>query len=428
MTSGVDTTLLLYSRFSMTKTLLKSALILDPISKHHGKKRDILLQGNTLLAIAPELADTKARVVAGKGYVVSRGWTDATARCGEPGFEYKEDFQSLRKAAAHGGMTRIAVLPSTLPAVDHKSAIHFIHSQNTTGIEFVAIGALSHNLDGKQLSEMFDMKQAGAVAFSDDHGAIGTELMCRALEYSKNLHTPVLVLPIDRGLNSNGQMHESPVSVSLGMKGIPSLAEELRVQRDLELLRYCGGRLHFMLISSAKSVDLVRKAKREGLSVTCAVAAHQLLFTDEDLRSFDTNFKVLPPLRGKDDRKALIQGLKDGTIDAIVSDHCPEDTEHKVREFEDANFGMSSIQTAFCAAFTALEKHLTPEEIIDKFTAGPERILGLSAQPLEEGFGSPVSVFQPEEPTEFSSDQWHSKSKNSPLLGKTLKGKVLVFH
>jgi dihydroorotase len=412
----------------MTKTLLKSALILDPISKHHGKRRDVLLQGNRLLSIAPELTDVKAKVFSGKGCIVSRGWTDATVRCGEPGYEFKEDFESLRRAAAAGGMTRVAVLPSTLPVVDHKSAVHFVHAQHSTGVEFVAIGALSHGLEGKQLAEMFDMKQAGAVAFSDDYGAIGTELMCRALEYSKNLHTPVMVLPLDRGLNSNGQMHESPVSVSLGMKGIPSLAEELRIQRDLDLLRYCGGRLHFMLLSSAKSVDLVRKAKREGLQVTCAVAAHHLLFTDEDLRSFDTNFKVLPPLRGKEDRKALIQGLKDGTIDAIVSDHCPEDVEHKVREFEDANFGVSSVQSAFCSAFTALEKHMTIDEIIEKFTSGPERILGLSAQPLEEGFGSPVSVFQPEEQTTFTADQWQSKSQNSPVLGKTLQGKVLVFH
>lgn len=412
----------------MTKILLKSALIVDPASKHHGKKRDVLLQGNTLLSIAPELSDVKAKVLPGKGWVVSRGWTDATARCGEPGHEYKEDFRSLRAAATKGGWTRMAILPSTQPAVDTKSAVLFVRSQSTSTIEFIPIGALSQNLEGKQLAEMFDMKQAGAAAFSDDHGAVGTELMCRALEYSKNLNAPLMVLPIDRGLNSNGQMHESAVSVSLGMKGIPSLAEELRVQRDLDLLRYCGGRLHFMLISSAKSVDLIRKAKREGLQVTCAVAAHQLFFTDEDLRTFDTNFKVLPPLRGKEDRKALIQGLKDGTIDAIVSDHTPEDVEHKVREFEDANFGMSSAQSAFNLAYTALEKHLTIEEIIEKFTSGPERILGLSAQPLEEGFGSPVSVFHPEEQTVFSHEQWHSKSANSPVLGMTLHGKVVAPH
>ncbi len=410
----------------MMKVLLKSALILDPASRHHGKKRDVIIQGNTLLSIATELNDPKARVVPGKGWIVSRGWTDITARSGEPGAEYKEDFQSLLAAANRGGFVRVAVLPSTLPVVDNKSAVQFMLTKSNSRVEVLPIGALSQQLEGKQLAEMFDMQQAGAAAFSDDRSNLSTEIMCRALEYSKNLGATLMVLPIDRGLNGNGQMHEGPISVSLGMKGIPNLAEELRVQRDIELLRYCGGRLHFMLISSGRSVDLIRKAKREGLHVTCAVAAHQLLFTDDQLQTFDTNFKVLPPFRGKEDRKALIAGLKDGTIDAIVSDHSPEDVEHKVREFEDANFGISSIEATFCTAFTALEKNLTPEEIIEKFTAGPERVLGLSAQPLEEGFGAPVSIFNPEENTSFDANTWVSKSKNSPVIGMQLRGRVMV--
>jgi dihydroorotase len=217
-------------------------------------------------------------------------------------------------------------------------------------------------------------------------------------------------------------MHEGSVSVSLGMKGLPSLAEETRIQRDLELLRYCGGRIHFMLISTAKSVELIRKAKREGLAVTCGVAAHQLLFTDEDLRTFDSNYKVIPPFRSKEDRKALIAGLKDGTIDAIVSDHSPEDVEHKVREFEDANFGVSSIESSFCSAFTALEKYMTVEEVIEKFTSGPEGVLGLAPSPVSEG--ASVSVFIPDSNTEFTPSTWISKSKNSPVIGMSLRGEV----
>jgi dihydroorotase len=177
-----------------------------------------------------------------------------------------------------------------------------------------------------------------------------------------------------------------------------------------------------MLISTARSVELIRKAKRDGLHVSCAVAAHQLLFTDEHLTGFDSNYKVIPPFRSKDDRKALIAGLKDGTIDAIVSDHCPEDVEHKVREFEDANFGISSIEASFCTAFTALEKHMSPEEIIEKFTSGPESILCLSPQPVSEG--AHVSVFNPESNTEFTSATWMSKSKNSPVIGMSLRGEV----
>jgi len=415
-------TFCLYSRFSMMKVLLKSALIYDPTSAHHGKKRDVLLQGNKLLSIAPEIQDSRARSLSGKGFIVSRGWTDLSARSGEPGAEYKEDLSSLKAAARKGGFVQVALLPSTQPAADHKSAIRFIRDHSDSHLELIPIGALSQKLEGRQLAEMFDMQQAGAGAFSDDRNNVSTELMCRALEYARNLQSLVITLPWDRGLNGNGQMHEGAVSVSLGMKGIPTLAEEIRVQRDIELLRYCGGRLHFMLISTARSVELIRKAKRDGLLVTCAVAAHQLLFTDEYLAGFDSNYKVIPPFRGKEDRKALIAGLKDGTIDAIVSDHCPEDVEHKVREFEDANFGISSIEASFCTAFTALEKHMSPEEIIEKFTSGPESILGLPAKSVNEG--SHVSIFNSESNTEFTSAAWISKSRNSPVIGMILRGEV----
>lgn len=409
----------------MIKVLLKSALIHDPASSHHGKKRDVLVQGNRLLSIANEITDSKAKTVNGKGCIVSRGWTDLSARGGEPGAEFKEDFISLKKAARRGGYARIALLPSTLPAVDTKSAVHFLKGHSEIGCELLSLGGLSQKLEGKQLAEMFDMHQAGAVGFSDDRGDISTELMCRALEYTHNFGGRMLVLPWDRGVNGNGQMHEGEVSVSLGMKGIPTLAEEIRVQRDIELLRYCGGKLHFMLVSSARSVEMIRKAKRDGLHVTCAVAAHQLLFTDDSLRTFDSNFKVIPPFRGKEERRALIAGLKDGTIDAIVSDHCPEDVEHKVREFDDAFFGISSLESTFCTAFTALEKHMTPQEIIEKFTSGPEHVLGLDAHPISEDSNVSVSVIFTDEDTSFTSENWQSKSKNSPVLGMTLRGRVL---
>lgn len=409
----------------MIKVLLKSALIHDPASSHHGKKRDVLVQGNRLLSIANEITDTKAKTVSGKGCIVSRGWTDLSARVGEPGAEFKEDFISLKKAARRGGYARIALLPSTLPAVDNKSAVHFLKGHSEIGCELLSLGGLSQKLEGKQLAEMFDMHQAGAVGFSDDRGNVNTELMCRALEYTQNFGGRILALPWDRGVNGNGQMHEGEVSVSLGMKGIPTLAEEIRVQRDIELVRYCGGKLHFMLISSARSVEMIRKAKRDGLHVTCAVAAHQLLFTDDSLKTFDSNFKVIPPFRGKEERRALIAGLKDGTIDAIVSDHSPEDVEHKVREFDDALFGISSLESTFCTAFTALEKHMTPQEIIEKFTSGPEHVLGLEPNPISEDSTVSVSVIFTDEDTSFTHENWQSKSKNSPVLGITLRGRVL---
>ncbi len=406
----------------MMKVLLKSALIYDTTSLYHGKKRDILLQGNRILSIAPEIQENRIKSVDGKGLIVSRGWSDLVARSGEPGMEYKEDFTSLKNAARRGGYAQVALLPSTLPVIDNKSAIQFIANQSDQQVTFLPIAALSENLQGKQLTEMFDMQQAGAVAYSDDRGSISTELMCRALEYSQTVNGRIMVLPFDRGVNGNGQMNESLVSVSLGMKGIPNLAEDIRVQRDIELLRYCGGRIHFMLISSARSVEYIRRAKREGLNVTCSVAAHQLMFSDDSLKSFDSNFKVLPPFRSKEDRKALIAGLKDHTIDAIVSDHSPEDVEHKVREFEDANFGISSIEATFCTAFTALEKLMSVNEIIEKFTTGPERVLGITPKSVD--VGASVSIFRSDSHTEFTSENWQSKSKNSPLIGMTLRGEV----
>jgi dihydroorotase len=406
----------------MMKVLLKSALIYDPISSHHGKRRDILLQGNRILSIAPEIQENRARIIDGKNCVVSRGWSDAMARSGEPGNEFKEDFTSLKQAARRGGFTNVALLPSTKPATETKSAVQFILNQSDEQITFLPVGALSEHLQGKQLTEMFDLEQAGVVAFSDDREAISTELMCRALEYSQRMKGRVMVLPFDRSINGTGQMNESLISVSLGMKGIPNLAEDIRVQRDLELLRYCGGKIHFMLISSARSVEYIRKAKREGLDVTCSVAAHQLMFTDESLKSFDSNFKVLPPFRSKEDRKALIAGLKDDTIDAIVSDHCPEEVEHKIREFEDASFGISSIESTFCVAFTALEKSMSVGEIIEKFTTGPEKVFGMTPQPV--GVGNAVSIFRIDTDTHFTSENWQSKSKNSPVIGMTLRGEV----
>jgi len=414
--------LYLYSRFSMIKVLLKSALIHDPTSAHHGKRRDVLLQGNRILTIANEIQDSRSKTVNANGHIVSRGWIDLAARSGEPGMEFKEDFRSLKNAARRGGYVKVAIFPSALPVTDNKSAIHFISKHSDQQIEFLPIGALSENLDGKQLAEMFDMQQAGAIAYSDDRGDIGTELMLRALEYSQNLQGRIMVLPCDRRVNWNGQMHEGLISVSLGLKGIPNLAEDIRVQRDLELLRYSGGRLHFTLISSSRSVDLVRKAKRDGLNVTCSVAAHQLLFCDDSLTSFDSNFKVIPPFRSKEDKKALIAGLKDGTIDAIVSDHCPEDIEHKKREFEDANFGISSLESTFCTAFTALEKHMSASEIMEKFTSGPEKILGITPNSIDEG--AHVSVFCAEGNTDFTAHSWQSKSKNSPVIGMKLRGEV----
>ncbi len=407
------------------KTLIQSARIIDPGTPHHGKKRDLLIAGGRIQKIAVSIDDSGTRVIKGKDLSVSKGWIDLSARFCDPGFEYKENLRSGAAAASRGGFRYVALMPGTNPIADHRGAIeNTLRNSGASGVHFLPVGALSSRMEGKQLSEMFDMHSAGAVAFSDDKNNLNTEMLSRALEYSSNFGGLVMTFPFDRGLNAHAQMHEGAMSVALGMKGMPNVAEEIRVMRDLELLRYHGGRLHFSAISTGKSVEFIRKAKKDGLHVTCAIAAHQLMFTDEDLRTFDSNYKVLPPFRTKEERKALIAGLKDGTIDAICSDHTPEDVEHKVREFEDAAFGISSIQTTFCTALTALEKYLDSDKIIALFTEGPSHVLGMETQHIEEGNDANITVFSTSEKTRFEIADWRSLSRNNPLIGSELTGKV----
>lgn len=408
------------------KTLIKSALVHDPSSQHHGKRRDILLDKGIIAQVGVSISDSKAKPIEGDGLMVTPGWIDLKAHFCDPGIEYKEDLKSGLAAANKGGFRKVLLMPSTLPVVDSKSTVEYVlRNAVHPNVEVMVAGSLSDKMEGKQLSEMFDMYATGAMAFTDDKKNVGAELMSRALEYAKNFGGLVMSFPYERALSSHGQMHEGAMSVALGMKGIPNVSEDMRVQRDLELLRYHGGRLHFMLVSTAKSIELIRKAKKEGLNVTCAIAAHQLSFLDEDLKTFDSNYKVLPPFRTKEERKALIAGIKDGTIDAICSDHSPEDIEHKVREFEDAEFGISSIETAFCSAWTSLSQHMEIADFVSLLTTGPAKVLGITNQIIEEGNPDSITVFSPTDATTFHKSEWISKSYNSPFIGKTLIGKVV---
>ncbi len=408
------------------KTLIKSALILNRQSSHHGKRRDILIDKGVIEKISANIEAPKAHEIKARGLCVSPAWIDLRANFRDPGFEYKEDLASGIAAAVAGGFGTVVLMPSTLPVIHGKSQVEYIAAQtrNST-VRILVTGSLSDNMEGKQLSEMFDMHNSGAVAFTDDKQSVGTELMSRALEYSKNFNGLLYSFPFDQGVNPGGTVHEGKTSVAMGTKGLSSLSEELRLQRDIELLKYCGGRLHVSLVSTARSVELIRKAKKEGLQITCGIAAHQLSFIEEDLLNFDSNLKVLPPFRSASDTKALISGLKDGTIDAICSDHSPEDIEHKSREFEDAAYGISSIQTTFCAALDKLSGQMELERIVDLFTSGPASVLKLEQPTIEAGNKISLTAFSTEENTTFTKEGWLSKSENSPYINATLKGKVL---
>ncbi len=416
------------------KILIKSARIISQGSPLHSKKRDVLLETKegsdraTIVKIAATIEDKKAVIITSKGLCISPSWVDMSARFCDPGFEFKEDFESGLAAARKGGFGYVMAIPSSLPVADNKGAIEYILSKGKESpVRILACGALSEKMQGKQLAEMFDMSEAGAVAFSDDKNHIGTELMTRALEYSNNFGGLIISFPHDNGVNAHGLVHEGRASVSLGLQGIPSIAEELRLQRDIELLKYTGGRLHVSMISTARSVELIRKAKKDKLNITCGMAAHQLSYTDDDLSGFNSNLKVLPPFRTKQDHTALVAGLKDGTIDVICSDHTPEDVEHKVREFEDANFGISSLETAFCSIWNQVSETLPIEDLITKLTANPANILKQEQRLISEGYNLGITVFSTDEYTTFSSQDWQSKSQNSPFIDQVLKGKVLMM-
>jgi len=410
----------------MIKTLIRSAIILDPTSAHHGKKRDILIVDRQIVKIAAKIEEKKANDIKTPGLYVSPGWIDLRAHFRDPGEEQKESLQSGAEAARRGGFTRVVLMPSTQPPVDTKTGVEYLnHKASGLPLQLYPTGTLSQKLEGKQLAELFDMHLSGAIAFTDDKQPVSTELMTRSLEYARNFGGLVMSFPFDPGVNPGGMMHEGPTSTGMGIKGLSSLSEEMRLHRDLSLLAYCGGRLHVSLISTSGSVDLIRKAKKNGLAVTCAVAAHQLAFTDEDMIGFDSNLKVLPPFRSKSDRKALIAGLKDGTIDAICSDHSPEDHEHKVLEWEYANYGISSIENTFSIALEQLRDHLEPADLIAKFTSGPASVLGVETARIEEGETAELTAFSLTESTTYALTDRGSKSVNTPFGGKTLIGKII---
>ncbi|WP_375560861.1 dihydroorotase [Bernardetia sp. OM2101] len=368
-----------------------------------------------------------------QGAFVSVGWCDMRAFVPEPGMEHRETLISAGRAASLGGFTQVAILPNTQPTIENKENVYFLQQENkktNTKVEFLAIAALTYKAEGKEMTQMYDLHKAGAVAFSDGLKNVShTGVLMRALQYTQAFDGLVMQLPSDENL-SNGHMHEGITSTKLGLKGLPSIAEEMMIQRDLEVLRYTGGKIHFSTISTARSVELIRKAKQEGLNVTCDIAAYQLSFLDEDLAKenfiFDTFLKVFPPLRTQHDRNALLEGLKDNTIDVIVSNHIPHDEEAKKLEFDLADFGMINFQTAFAAIRKQTESILSLEELIQKITVNPRQILKLKQPQIKEEEKANLTVFYPNESWEFEKKMNASKSKNSPFidLENSLKGKV----
>jgi len=403
--------------------LIKSATIIDPSSPFHNKKQDILIENGKISKISKLIENTNNyKEIKLDNLHVSQGWFDTSVCFGEPGFEERETIENGLNTAAKSGFTAVAVNPNTFPVADNKSAIEFIKNKsNNSATSLYPIGCLTKNAKSEDLAELFDMQNSGAIAFSDYNTPIeNANLLKIALQYAQNFDALVLSFPQDNSIAQNGLVNEHINSTKLGLKGMPAIAEELQIARDLFLLEYTGGKLHIPTISTAKSVKLIKDAKKNGLNVTCSVAAHHLVLTDDELVNFDSNTKVLPPLRTSKDVKALIKGVNDGVIDIITSDHNPIDIEHKKVEYSTAKFGTIGLESLF----GALNKVLPLETLITCLTTKPKNRFGIKNTSIKENEEACLTLFNPDYEYEFTVNDIYSTSKNSIFLNKRMKGKA----
>lgn len=403
------------------KILIKSARIIDNESPYNNKVMDILVEHGIIKEIAPVIKRKPDLEIAFENLHVSQGWFDSSVSFGEPGFEDRETLENGLRTAALSGFTAIALNPGNDPVTDNKGAVSFLKSKaEKQPVNLLPIASLTRKSEGRDMAELYDMQQAGAVAFGDFKKSVSNpNLLKLALQYSQNFDGLVMSFPQEDRIALNGQVNEHENSTLLGLKGIPALAEELQITRDLYILEYTGGKLHIPTISTAKSVEIIRDAKERGLDVTCSVAIHNLFFTDEILNEFDTNAKVLPPLRTKADVKALIAGVKDETIDMVTTDHLPMDVEHKKVEFDNALFGTLGLESAL----GALLQMFSVKTAVRLLTAGKSRF-NLADTVIDEGSTANFSFFNPDVEYTFQKEHILSTSKNSVFLGKNLKGRV----
>ncbi|MBG6109548.1 dihydroorotase [Flavobacterium sp. CG_9.10] len=404
------------------KIIIRGAKIIDSKSPFHNKTLDILIVDGFIKKIGASLPNSEnAEEIKLDNLHVSQGWFDSSVSLGEPGYEDRETIENGLNTASKSGFTAIALQPNSFPIIDNQSQVNFVlNKAHEFATQLFPIGALTKESQGNDMAELYDMKKAGAVAFGDYNKSLdNANLLKIALQYVQDFDGLVIAFAQDDKIKGNGVANEGIVSTRLGLKGIPNLAEELQIARNLFLLEYTGGKLHIPTISTAKSVQLIKDAKDKGLNVTCSVAVHHLVLTDATLEEFDTRYKVSPPLRTETDRKALLKGIKDGTIDMITSDHNPIDIEHKKMEFDTAKNGTIGMESAFGALMTVLPL----ETIIEKLTAG-KSTFGIESDPIAEGVKANITLFNPEGKSIFTKSNIFSKSKNSAFLGLEIKGKV----
>lgn len=412
------------------KLLIKNARVLDPKSKTDDML-DILIEGKKIAKIGKNIKDKEADIFDAKNLVVASGFIDLHVHLREPGFEYKETILSGSRAAAAGGFTTVCCMPNTNPVIDNQGVVEFILSASKRAglINVLPIGAITKGSQGKELSEIGELKDVGVVAISDDGQPLSNAaIMRRALEYAGMLKLPVIAHSEDTDLSAGGVMHEGYMSTKLGLKGITRVAETSMISRDIELARFTGAHLHIAHVSCRESVNLIRAAKKSGVNVTSECTPHHFSLSVDLLETYNTNTKVNPPLRDIDDVKAIHAGLKDGTIDCIATDHAPHADSEKDVEFDRAPFGMIGLETALALGITNLVEKgvLTLNQLMAKMSYVPSEIININKGYLAEGADADITVFDPNQNWKVSEKDIYSKSNNSPFIGYSLKGRVVL--
>lgn len=409
------------------KILLQKVFIQDKNSKYNQSVKDILIEDARIVLIENNIDSKLAdKVIDFPETIATTGFVDCFANFCDPGFEFKETIETGAAAAASGGYTQVFVVPNTQPIVQGKAQVEYIlQKSKSLPVTVHPIGAASKNIEGKDLAEMYDMFESGAIAFSDGlHPLQNAGLLLKALQYIKAFDGIIIQMPIDKSIGTYGLMNEGIVSTRMGLQAIPAVGEEIMIKRDIDLLRYTESKLHITGISTAKGLQFVQQAKTEGLNITCSVTPYHLFFCEEDLQDYDTNLKVNPPLRSKEDMLSLREGVMNGTIDMIASHHFPQHSDKKVCEFESAENGMISLQTAF-ATVNDILPDLSHQQIANLFSNNARTIFNLPKPVIEVGNKAEITLFNRKQKTILLTQNIKSKSFNSPFINKELNGKII---